>query len=429
MAIETTVPDQGFALTEEFLKIAERVLSESGKQQGFERLKNTLGENFHTFPPYYQAIAAFCSATLDVEGYRTKRFQVGAKKMRKLRHLDSRQILETSSFESDYLDDRGFPEAPKLLPEDLRLNPELAFAIEDPDAIMYTLDNMAKFCTIGLSAISTHPQRGPDFFNEASMVMRDFLNEFDSQSNSQMKSSKAILKLAKKKSLEMDPESRQAIEKSYTFPRIRGLRDFMALKYDRTRELFTLDKVLGNTYFKYSPLTQNSLDGFCRRPISFTDLPVGFPDLPRFIRMDQTLYDQLLDRIDVRLDEVYSVAVKPTPREDVKEVVPQPVFEYKPTPEQILTDAIFNKHGQEFSRDASKRARYFVNEDVTRYNGDRDELAKSFSGFKLGKRLRGVEDVSVRNFFDDVMLQYLTKGKTPSSKDLERVYVECTSKN
>ena len=70
---------------------------------------------------------------------------------------------------------------------------------------------------------------------------------------------------------------------------------------------------------------------------------------------------------------------------------------------------------------------YFVEEAAQSYNGQLDEVAKSFSRLKFGRKLRSKDrpdEMQLRTFFDDISLNYARQGKVPSHLDLGRLYEE-----
>lgn len=402
-------------------------LTAHGISESFARWRERIASEVPDSPFFYQVIAMtlVCDESC-LLAYRTKRFEIGAKKMRKLRGLDSRVILENVGLNLDYDQISSLPISSGY-DSSFYEDRDLRNGMKRPTALRDLFVEAVRLSATGLTVLSGIPlPYQKDSFQEAHDRMSEFLNRFDRGVERNIRAAKSAIKFLRGA---VPLEARPAIERTYNLQRERALRDFLALKLARKKELMGVDEILANTYFKYSPLVHTAIDIVCSRDKTFKRIPLSFRDFPDFVRLDEKLYQQLLDRISVKADEIYvsnprgnGSSADSNARHDV---LKQPSFIHEQNPQQILIDAIVSKYENEFSNDAMARVRKFVSEDVARYGGESSILQDSFTRFRLGKRLRGVEDVHLRNFFDDIMLNYLMCGKSPSSEDLEAVYSQC----
>ncbi|MDD1475140.1 hypothetical protein MEO41_28320, partial [Dolichospermum sp. ST_sed4] len=81
------------------------------------------------------------------------------------------------------------------------------------------------------------------------------------------------------------------------------------------------------------------------------------------------------------------------------------------------------------SDDSRLRIEYFVEDILAKgYNGENlRALCDSFSELNFTRRFRHRDDprptdTKIRNFFDDVYLGYVLKGKAPTKEELEKLY-------
>lgn len=220
--------------------------------------------------------------------------------------------------------------------------------------------------------------------------------------------------------------------------------EWARLKMARFRGLEQIDSALARSYLSYNPLLFDLIGGIERRSyaefpawiemITETSKPMlaseaGLPISMIFVQMDQNIYTDMVNRFEEVSPKRYIGVAKMKPNSDTSKVFSsvQPREEIK-IPDYLnrLGNAIEGECNGNLTPDMQARINYFV-EDLTPMDNDYiEQLRGAFSSFRLGKHMRRREsvpaDMKIRNFFDDVTLQYASKRKVPTKEQLERLY-------
>ena len=107
--------------------------------------------------------------------------------------------------------------------------------------------------------------------------------------------------------------------------------------------------------------------------------------------------------------------------------------ESKPSP--LQNSILAGQNGERFNEDNLARINYFA-DDAKRlgYSPSQEEaLAQEFNHFHLARHLRNREsrpsDLQLRTFFDDLTLNYVSKGIVPTKEDIEKTYKSVVNEN
>ncbi|MFA6022686.1 MAG: hypothetical protein WC781_01210 [Candidatus Pacearchaeota archaeon] len=220
---------------------------------------------------------------------------------------------------------------------------------------------------------------------------------------------------------------------------------FIKSKLERTKKLAEIDLDLAKIYLKFNLGTIaalndiNSIDEKDRnnlevirnfgkdKPILVDEYYLG---VCNFVINDNLLYKNIIDNLTISKINGFTNGERiPAGRTFHPAVKIEKPIVSGPTAYQKLEQAIhINGHRDLLTKDSKLRMNYFV-EDVKNAGVNEDyvkSIGESFNGFNLAKKLRKREsvpsEISVRNFFDDVYLNYVLNNKVPSPEDLNSLY-------
>lgn len=213
---------------------------------------------------------------------------------------------------------------------------------------------------------------------------------------------------------------------------------FSFLKADRSIALNKIDPELARAYLKFHPgifsLFQND-DKSIKKMMDWkngklTNVTMSPENAIKYFELDNDLYASILSNLRVKPYPPFQGGEKISlgSFHPVEQVISQPIIKV-PIPYENLERAVYsNGHRDPLSHDSKLRMKYFV-EDL-KIQGISDDYIKaledSFTHFHLAKKLRKREaipkDVQLRNFFDDINLDYIMVGKIPSAEELNSLY-------
>jgi len=386
--------------------------------------------------PFYEQVMLLRGVKPEqIDKYKENPIEVSAGQMRNLRSLSSDELQNNPGLHIDYKKASEVFKAPGIAVDsfsrDGRIVRKGHIALGEFFGLTEEFTD-ASFILLSGEAIGITPMYMEGLHEEFS----EFLADFDFRRNSLMVDVKNYFSLVRKSAKgKNNPELTKIVEPSIEMSTERALNDFLGLKIERTKALRRINTDFSRAYFEYSVALQGSIEELCDREHTFECFPLGFSELAKFIGKDNELYQEMLGSFRVKSETVY---VQPRPNQVAKpagkksEITVKIQFQetkpaYKPTPQENLRSAIFDNNSAEFTRDTKLRVEYFVEEAAQSYNGQLDEVAKSFSKLKFGRKLRSKDrpdEMQLRTFFDDIYLNYARQGKVPSYLDLGRLYEE-----
>jgi hypothetical protein len=428
-----------FQLTEEQMEEQLRAVLGEEYVQGFREWRSALEGRITEYPFYNQVMLIRGVKPGYFDQCLAKPIEVSAEQMKHLRSLDGISLERDPSLHIDYgFADKIFKKSKVAVNQDSKEGRIVKKGLPALDDFFNLMD---KFSDEGLDILSglrmgISPKEVEVLHNNFTEVLEDF----DFRRNPTMVRAREYLSLAIRKAREKgDRKEIEIVEQSANMQTERALNEFLGLRLNRTRALMNVHPNFARPYFSYGVIVQEIIEKLCNQEPVFENTTIGLGELGKFVKKDNELYNGMVGSFIARPETVYvqpksSAVVKPIKKEEKKTekvtVIPinRPVYE--PTPQENLRNAIFDNNSVEFTRDSRLRVEYFVEDASGLYNGELDEVAKSFSKLKFGRRLRckfRPDEMQIRNFFDDVYLQHTRSGKVPSSSDLKRLYEEdCT---
>jgi hypothetical protein len=210
--------------------------------------------------------------------------------------------------------------------------------------------------------------------------------------------------------------------------------EFGKVKVARYHQLQKVDQLLARAYFSFSPDVLKLIDSV-EEKIVHTSEPNNqstkpLIDIATYILQDNMLYKEILRG----LYNPKSTAITPPTkisiefRKELEDIPPHPTH-LREEAIRGLSTTILNGNTTYLPDDSHLRILYFM-EDV--YNSQLEikqikGLEETFHKFNFSRKTRKKEDfpseIKVRNFFDDVTLQYVHKGKVPTKEELGWLYV------
>jgi hypothetical protein len=220
---------------------------------------------------------------------------------------------------------------------------------------------------------------------------------------------------------------REIEKKSVFFKEFSMLNAFLKIKIARARDLKDVDENLSQAYLStaygdYAQMIRNET-GREVNPKLFQRLSDGPPgyvmemdEFFRYVGFEDQVYmsirDMIVERHSMDHDRSNDLNGNCNGNDNNSGL----------TAYEKLSRAICGRSIDHYSCDKRARIKAFVDEEVVQHPVDLDALRKSFCHARLGTRIIGVDDLRVRNFFDDIKLDYLIHGKIPTAQQLNDLY-------
>jgi hypothetical protein len=222
-----------------------------------------------------------------------------------------------------------------------------------------------------------------------------------------------------------NPTSTQVIDKYMNFSEQRLLSEFLDLKIKRAKELRKIDYEVSQDYLTHQIVPEDI--GLSKKVLdNIENENKTNINLKKFILKDTEDYQNIISQFKVKPEpskleiKVEQKPSKPTP--------PKPKIPTYMEAKSIKNNLI-SKHKYLVSEDSISRIDYFVEDVLDKYNGDKGKLSSFYSTIskfdfdrKVRDRTKIPSDTEIRNFFDDITLEYLHKKLIPSKKDLDKLY-------
>jgi hypothetical protein len=194
------------------------------------------------------------------------------------------------------------------------------------------------------------------------------------------------------------------------------VQSWLTAKISRTEKLVDLDRKVGTTYFMFSPALQEFI--LFPEHDKDTDVKTNHKSIYEFIKADNELYAQFVNDLKpAAIIETQNLTAHQTENAASQIAL---------SPYELIKGAV-TKDMNGVSPEVRLRIDYFAADATSLLPADKIEhLSDAFGDFKIARKFRKREiqptDVKIRNFFDDVTVQYVRKGEVPDADALERLY-------
>lgn len=252
---------------------------------------------------------------------------------------------------------------------------------------------------------------------EALHLLKDIngqMNSFEENSYKEpsLEAYRDFLRNAKRRCKPEDKEYiRALIMSTFYFP-IDLLHTFLNMKIERVEALEEIDQSTAFSYLRLYPFVEEDLK---EKRLRYPEGPEFAYRLYAFPKWDIKTYGEIIKVFKVKPE------TPETRQEESLEILEEK------GPEQLLHEAVGYDHRGIFSQDTKVRICYFIEDSLELIPPQKlTALNNSFSRFRLLKKMKDREnrpsDLKIRNFFDDVTLDYIRDGEIPSVRDLEMTY-------
>ncbi len=411
-----------------YKRIASGIVQE---QPGIEK-PNITPESLKDKPLYYKVISIARPFLANKETYLDKKIEILLQLKKKLAQLDKNTQLEEAI--------RSFKSGPDEQITDIYLkipNYFKAFsAALDEQGKRIIRNAVQKLSTMGKS-LEFHEQHIYSFFDS----LEDYPNHQSTENiispliEMQKAWSREIAKADYDKDLAQAIETVSRLIKNANakgtdktslqiLASVIALRDhaiynsFLSLKIERTEKLLQADHNLGRAYLAFNPMMNYRLQNLeDTGRYEMKDIPMDPIKKIQFIMEDNKLYEQILNCFTA------------SPENGTAKTNGNPEY-LKPSKQQTtnpLQEVLFREINGSASPEVRSRMDYFIQDASALLPPDKSaQLGEAFEQFKFARKFRKREiqptDVKIRNFFDDVTLNYVKKGEVPDADALERLY-------